>query len=72
MKFTYQISFKAEWYGCDRQGSYDSIINPTRSARVTTVNSFAFKFGTIEIRAKNPAGKLATPFIRKNLILMNY
>lgn len=51
----------AEWYGCDRQGSYDSIINPIRSARVTTVNSFAFKFGTIEIRAKNPAGDWIWP-----------
>lgn len=47
----------AEFYGCDRQGSFDNIINPIRSARVSSINSFGFKFGTVEIRAKMPAGK---------------
>lgn len=46
--------------GCDRQGTADNIINPARSARVTTVNSFAFKFGIVEIRAKTPAGKITS------------
>lgn len=44
--------------GCDRTGTYDDIIKPTRSARVDTYDSFSFKYGTIEFRAKMPAGKI--------------
>lgn len=51
----------AEWFGCDRQGTVDNIINPLRSARVDTRNSFSFKFGTMEIRAKMPAGDWLWP-----------
>jgi beta-glucanase (GH16 family) len=43
-------------FGCDRQGTRDNIINPIRSAVLTTFNSFSFKFGTLEFRAKMPAG----------------
>lgn len=32
------------------------IINPIRSARVRTIDSFAFKYGKVEINAKIPAG----------------
>lgn len=32
------------------------IINPIRSARVRTIESFAFKYGKVEISAKLPAG----------------
>lgn len=48
-------------YGCDRTGSNDHPINPIRSARIDTKNSFAFKFGTLEIRAKMPAGDWLWP-----------
>jgi beta-glucanase (GH16 family) len=51
----------AEWYGCDRQGTPTNIINPIRSARLDTRNSFGFKFGTLEIRAKMPAGDWLWP-----------
>lgn len=51
----------SEWYGCDRQGTVDNIINPIRSARVTTVNSFGFRYGVVEIRAKMPAGDWLWP-----------
>lgn len=40
--------------GCDRQGTRDNIINPIRSARVDTMNSFSFKYGNLEIRVKMP------------------
>ncbi|CRK99328.1 CLUMA_CG012566, isoform A [Clunio marinus] len=52
-----------EWYnnGCDRQGTPDNIINPIRSARIDTQNSFSFKFGTLEFRAKMPAGDWLWP-----------
>lgn len=48
-------------WGCERTGGVNNIINPIRSAKVTTVNSFAFKFGTLEIRAKLPAGDWIWP-----------
>jgi len=51
----------AEWYGCDRQGTVNNIINPIRSARVDTRNSFGFKYGTLEIRARMPAGDWLWP-----------
>lgn len=52
---------QADWYGCDRQGSPDNIINPIRSARLDTWDSFRFKFGTVEFRAKTPAGDWIWP-----------
>lgn len=50
-----------DWYGCDRKGSDEEILNPIRSARVDTWDSFAYKFGTLEIRAKIPAGDWIWP-----------
>jgi hypothetical protein len=52
---------QSQWYGCERRGSRDHIINPIRSAKLTTVNSFAFKYGVMEIRAKLPAGDWLWP-----------
>ena len=48
-------------WGCDRTGYPNSIINPIRSARVDSSRSFAFKFGTLEIRAKMPLGDWLWP-----------
>ena len=47
--------------GCDRRGSTESIINPIRSARVDSSPSFAFKYGTLEVRAKMPRGDWIWP-----------
>lgn len=52
---------QSNWYGCDRQGSRDHIINPIRSTKIYTRESFAFKFGVVEIRAKLPAGDWLWP-----------
>lgn len=52
---------QANWYGCDRTGTVDSIINPIRSARLDTWDSFRFKYGTVEFRAKTPAGDWLWP-----------
>lgn len=49
------------WYGCDRQGTPDNIINPIRSGRITTWDSFRFRYGIAEIRAKLPAGDWLWP-----------
>lgn len=54
---------QSNWHGCDRQGTRDNIINPIRSTRIDTRNSFAFKFGVAEIRAKLPAGDWLWPAI---------
>jgi beta-glucanase (GH16 family) len=51
-----------DWnYGCDRQGSPDNIVSPIRSALVKSYSAFAFKYGTIEFRAKLPAGDWIWP-----------
>lgn len=49
------------FWGCERQGNAQNIVNPIKSARIRTVNSFAFKYGTVEIRAKMPAGDWLWP-----------
>lgn len=50
-------------WGCRRQGTADNIINPVRSARIRTIKSFSFKFGTLVARAKMPAGDWLWPAI---------
>jgi beta-glucanase (GH16 family) len=49
-------------YGCSRKGTREHIINPVRSASLKTTK--AFKYGTVEIRAKLPAGDWLRPYIK--------
>lgn len=51
----------AQFWGCERAGNPNNIINPIKSARLRTVHSFNFRYGTIEIRAKLPAGDWLWP-----------
>lgn len=53
----------AQYWGCERAGNINNIINPIKSARVRSIHSFSFKYGTIEIRAKMPAGDWLWPAI---------
>jgi len=46
--------------GCIAVAGQD-IINPIQSARIRTVNSFSFTYGTVEIRAKMPRGDWIWP-----------
>lgn len=46
---------------CDRQAGGDVIINPVRSARLRTHNSFSFKYGRVEVVAKIPQGDWLWP-----------
>lgn len=46
-----------------REGSVSQILNPVRSARLRTLESFAFKYGKVEISAKLPAGDWLLPSI---------
>lgn len=39
----------------------EDIINPIQSARMRTINSFSFTYGTVEIRAKMPRGDWIWP-----------
>lgn len=52
-----------QWYGCERQGTPTNIINPIRSARLNTAESFSFKYGRIEVVAKLPTGDWLWPGI---------
>jgi hypothetical protein len=51
------------FWGCERTGAGNNILNPTMSARLRTVNSFAFKYGRIEVRAKMPRGDWLWPAV---------
>ncbi|XP_063234481.1 beta-1,3-glucan-binding protein-like [Bacillus rossius redtenbacheri] len=48
-------------YGCSRTGSTTNILNPVKSARIRTINSFRFKYGRVEIKAKMPSGDWLWP-----------
>lgn len=51
------------WNGCLRQAGNGHIINPVQSAKITTVNSFSFRYGRIEVEAKMPTGDWLWPAI---------
>lgn len=48
---------------CECQAGGDVIINPVRSARLRTKDSFSFKYGRVEIVAKMPSGQWLWPAI---------
>lgn len=50
--------------GCKRSGNNEKILNPIKSARLRTLNSFAFKYGKVEIAAKLPSGDWLLPSIK--------
>jgi len=50
------------FYGCSRT-SGPNIINPIQSARIRTAESFSFKYGRMEVRAKLPRGDWLWPAI---------
>jgi beta-glucanase (GH16 family) len=55
-----------QWYGCQRMSASrrgGNVFNPVQSARLRSVNSFSFKYGTIEVRAKLPRGDWIWPAI---------
>lgn len=49
--------------GCFRTGTKENIINPIQSAGITTANSFSFKYGKLEVRAKMPLGDWLWPAV---------
>jgi beta-glucanase (GH16 family) len=57
-----QCTNQQNW-GCERSGNVNNIINPVKSARLRTANSFAFKYGKVEISAKMPTGDWLWPAI---------
>lgn len=51
-----------QFYGCSRTaGAGGNIINPIQSARLRTSQSFNFKYGRVEIKAKLPRGDWLWP-----------
>lgn len=43
------------------EGQWDKIINPIRSSKVKTHESFRLKYGKIEVKAKTPRGEFLWP-----------
>nr|AAZ08484.1 gram negative bacteria binding protein 1 [Nasutitermes graveolus] len=52
----------SDW-GCERRGTHVNLLNPITSARIRTVDSFSFRYGQVEVRAKMPAGDWLWPAI---------
>lgn len=53
-----------QFYGCERNAAASgNVINPVRSARLRTVNSFSFTYGRVEVKAKLPRGDWLWPAI---------
>lgn len=52
--------------GCNKTATLNDIINPIRSVRMNTYNSFSFKYGVVEIRAKMPSGDWLFPALWMN------
>nr|CAD7452669.1 unnamed protein product [Timema tahoe] len=48
-------------YGCERTGSVTNLLNPAQSARIRSLNSFSFRYGKVEIRARMPSGDWLWP-----------
>ena len=52
------------FYGCERtSGAGGNAVNPVRSARVRTAESFSFKYGKVEVKAAMPKGDWMWPAI---------
>jgi beta-glucanase (GH16 family) len=49
------------FYGCQRQGTSTNYLNVIQSARLRTAETFAFKYGRIEVRAQVPRGDWIWP-----------
>lgn len=62
MLFMFRCTNNAN-YGCERTGTAENIINPIKSARLRTVNSFSFRYGRVEVRAKMPKGDWLWPAV---------
>ncbi|XP_029728560.2 beta-1,3-glucan-binding protein-like [Aedes albopictus] len=54
---------KQSTFGCERVGSHVHILNPIKSASLRTVDTFAFRYGKVEISAKLPAGDWMWPAV---------
>ena len=52
--------------GCNKTADFNNIINPVRSVRMNTYNSFCFKYGVIEISAQTPSGDWLFPALWMN------
>ena len=52
------------FYGCFRTGGVSgNVLNPIRSARIRTAESFNFKYGRVEVKAQLPTGDWLWPAI---------
>ena len=51
------------FYGCSRTSGAPNYLNPIQSARLRTAESFSFKYGRVEVRAKLPRGDWLWPAI---------
>ena len=51
------------FYGCLRASDGNHYVNPVMSGKLTSVQSFSFTYGRVEVRAKLPKGDWLWPAI---------
>lgn len=68
---TRYFSYTLFFFNYRKGGLNGDIINPIQSARMRTINSFSFTYGTVEIRAKMSRGDWIWPCIFLKIILVN-
>ncbi|XP_030761868.1 beta-1,3-glucan-binding protein-like [Sitophilus oryzae] len=51
------------FYGCVRAGTGLNFLNPVRSARIRTAESFSFRYGRVKFRARTPSGDWLWPAV---------
>jgi len=52
-----------DYWGCERGGNAENLINPIQSARIRTTRAFGTRYGRIEINARMPRGDWIWPAI---------
>lgn len=52
-----------DYWGCARTGTQDNYLNPIISAKIRTMKSFSFKYGTVSFKAKLPKGDWLWPAV---------
>uniref|UniRef100_A0A336LDE5 CSON007453 protein n=1 Tax=Culicoides sonorensis TaxID=179676 RepID=A0A336LDE5_CULSO len=69
---SYKLNISAEYpyichisdeEGCYMEGKPDQILNPIRSSKVKSHESFRLKYGKIEVKAKTPRGEFLWPAV---------
>lgn len=72
LDFAFDCTGEFNTSGCKRAANVDNILPPFITAQFSTINSFKFKYGRVEVRAKLPSGDWVFPQIFLNPVEQEY